>query len=117
MAIKWGDRRSRSGWRRLPSEGRRSWVVQAPGMKLLLELTFQGVLNGSIYALIAVGLVMVYGLLRVLHIAHAGMFTLGAYIGLEVTNATGSLALAMICSVVTVGSPGSRFIASVTNRY
>jgi branched-chain amino acid transport system permease protein len=81
-------------------------LLQAPGMKLLLELTFQGVLNGSIYALIAVGLVMVYGLLRVLHIAHAGMFTLGAYIGLEVTNATGSLALAMICSVVTVGIAG-----------
>lgn len=75
-------------------------------MNLIWELTFQGLLNGSIYALIAVGLVMVYGLLRVLHIAHAGLFTLGAYVSLIVTNATGSLALATACSVVVTGLCG-----------
>jgi len=75
-------------------------------MKLIWELAFQGLLNGCIYALIAVGLVMVYGLLRVLHIAHAGLFTLGAYVSLVITNATGSLALAMACSVLVVGLSG-----------
>lgn len=75
-------------------------------MRLFLDLTFQGILNGSIYALISIGLVMVYGLLRVLHIAHAGLFTLGAYIGLEITNATGSLALGMTISVVVTGITG-----------
>ncbi len=75
-------------------------------MNLIWELTFQGLLNGSIYALIAVGLVMVYGLLRVLHIAHAGLFTLGAYVSLIVTNATGSLAFATACSVVVTGVCG-----------
>lgn len=75
-------------------------------MNLIWELTFQGLLNGSIYALIAVGLVMVYGLLRVLHIAHAGLFSLGAYVSLIVTNATGSLALATACSVVVTGVCG-----------
>ena len=75
-------------------------------MKLVWELAFQGLLNGCIYALIAVGLVMVYGLLRVLHIAHAGLFTLGAYLSLAITNASGSLALALACSVVAVGLSG-----------
>ncbi len=44
---------------------------------LFLELFIQGLLQGSIYALVAVGLTLVYGLLRILHIAHAGLYDLG----------------------------------------
>jgi branched-chain amino acid transport system permease protein len=58
------------------------------------------------YAIIAVGLTLVYGLLRILHVAHAGLFTLGAYFGLLITNSTGSLALGMILSAVIVGIGG-----------
>ena len=47
---------------------------------LFLDLLIQGLLQGSIYGLIAVGLTLVYGLLRILHVAHAGLFTLGGYI-------------------------------------
>ena len=44
---------------------------------IFIELFVQGLIQGSIYALIAVGLTLVYGLLRILHVAHAGLFTLG----------------------------------------
>ncbi len=73
---------------------------------LFLELTVQGVVQGAIYALIAVGLALVYGLLRILHVAHAGLFTLGGYIGVLVTNATGSLALALLAAMLLVGLAG-----------
>ncbi len=73
---------------------------------ILFELFVQGLIQGSIYALIAVGLTLVYGLLRVLHVAHAGLFTLGGYLGVVVTNATGSLPLAMAVSMLTVGLIG-----------
>jgi len=73
---------------------------------LYLELLFQGLVQGSIYALIALGLTLVYGLLRILHIAHAALFTLGGYLGVIVTNASGSLPLAMIVAMVTVGFVG-----------
>jgi branched-chain amino acid transport system permease protein len=75
-------------------------------MHFVLDLAFQGLINGAIYALISVGLAMVYGLLRILHIAHAGLFTLGGYLGLVITNATGSLALAMVATVLLVGLCG-----------
>ena len=58
------------------------------------------------YAIIAVGLTLVYGLLRILHVAHAGLFTLGAYLGLIITNSTGSLILAMPLSAALVGFLG-----------
>ncbi len=73
---------------------------------LAIELTVQGLVQGSIYALIAVGLTLVYGLLRILHVAHAGLFTLGGYLGVLVTNATGSLGLALIVAMITVGLLG-----------
>lgn len=50
-------------------------------MSLFLNLTSQGLINGAVYALIAIGLAMVFGLLRILHIAHAGLFALGGYLG------------------------------------
>ena len=58
---------------------------------LNLELLIQGLVQGSIYALIAVGLTLVYGLLRILHVAHAGLFTLGGYVGVLIGNAGGKL--------------------------
>jgi branched-chain amino acid transport system permease protein len=43
--------------------------------------------TGSVYTLIAIGLTMVYGMLRILHIAHAGVYAVGAMVGLFVFNA------------------------------
>jgi len=73
---------------------------------LIIDLFVQGLLQGGIYALIAVGLTLVYGLLRILHVAHAGLYTLGGYIGLLVTNATGSFALGMLVAMLSVGVLG-----------
>ena len=73
---------------------------------LHLELFIQGLIQGSMYAVIAVGLTLVYGLLRILHVAHAGLFALGGYLGLLITNATGNLALGMLLSAVIVGIGG-----------
>jgi branched-chain amino acid transport system permease protein len=73
---------------------------------LYLELFIQGLIYGSMYAIIAVGLTLVYGLLRILHVAHAGLFALGGYLGLLLTNATGSLILATPVAAAAVGFVG-----------
>jgi branched-chain amino acid transport system permease protein len=73
---------------------------------LYFELLIQGIVQGSIYALIALGLTLVYGLLRILHVAHAALFTLGAYLGVIVTNATGSFVFAIVVSMIVTGFVG-----------
>lgn len=73
---------------------------------LALELVAQGLVQGSLYALIALGLTLVYGLLRILHVAHAALFTLGAYVGVLVCNASGSLPLAFACAALVAGLAG-----------
>src|SRR5258707_8371221 len=68
---------------------------------------------GSLYAMIAVGLAMIYGVLRVLHIAHAGIYTAGAYLGLYFYNLGGNLVVAIIGAMVVAGILGTlieRFI-------
>ena len=73
---------------------------------LYLELLIQGIVQGSLYGLMTLGLTLVYGLLRVLHVAHAGLFTLGGYIGVLVTNQTGSFGLAILLAMIVVGICG-----------
>ena len=73
---------------------------------LFVNLCMQGLLQGGIYALIAIGLTLVYGLLRILHVAHAGLYTLGGYLAVIVTNATGSFSLGVMTSMLTVGVVG-----------
>ena len=73
---------------------------------LYVGLFLQGILQGSIYALIAVGLTLVYGLLRILHVAHAGLYTLGGYFSILVINNTGSLALGALVAMLGVGLLG-----------
>ncbi|WJR76842.1 branched-chain amino acid ABC transporter permease [Bradyrhizobium sp. NP1] len=62
---------------------------------------------GSVYAMIAVGLAMIYGVLRILHIAHAGVYTAGAYLGLYFFHLTGSFFVALAGSMLLTGLIGA----------
>ena len=48
---------------------------------MLWQQLANGIAIGSVYALVSLGLTMVYGILRILHVAHAGIYALGAYVG------------------------------------
>ena len=50
-----------------------------------------GLTLGSLYALIALGYTMVYGVLKLLNFAHGDVFMVGAYIGLFVLNGLGGV--------------------------
>lgn len=65
-----------------------------------VDLAVTGISFGCMYAMMAVGLTLVYGLLRILHVAHAAVFALGAYVVVLVANATGSLILGFLASMV-----------------
>jgi branched-chain amino acid transport system permease protein len=58
------------------------------------------------YALMAVGLTLVYGLLRILHIAHAAVYAFGAYVAVIVANATGGIALGVIAAMAAAAVLG-----------
>ena len=43
-----------------------------------------GVMLGSTYALVAIGYTLVFGVLRLLHLAHGEVFMVGAFAGLQI---------------------------------
>lgn len=50
-------------------------------MQTLLQNLLNGIASGSIYALIALGYTMVYGILKLINFAHGDVFMLGAFTG------------------------------------
>lgn len=72
---------------------------------------FQQIINGislgSIYALIALGYTMVYGIMRLINFAHGDIYMLGAYVGFFVTTQLQmGFFPALICSMVVIGITG-----------
>lgn len=55
-------------------------------MQYFLELTCSGLVRGSIYALIALGYTMVYGIIQLINFAHGEIYMIGAFIALIVAG-------------------------------
>ncbi|PIE71150.1 MAG: branched-chain amino acid ABC transporter permease [Deltaproteobacteria bacterium] len=58
-------------------------------MEFFFQQLTNGLAVGGIYALIALGYSMVYGVLKLINFAHGDLFTLGAYLGLTLLTALG----------------------------
>lgn len=55
-------------------------------MDKLLQQIVNGISLGSIYALIALGYTMVYGIINLINFAHGDIYMLGAYVGFAITT-------------------------------
>lgn len=71
-------------------------------MDQFIQQLLNGLFLGSIYALIALGYTMVYGVLRFINFAHGDVFMLGAFSGLYVSKALAPLLEKMWWPVGTV---------------
>ena len=74
-------------------------------MNHFIELTLAGLTRGGIYALIAVGYTMVYGIIGLINFAHGEIYMLGAFVGLTaagVATAFGFPDLAILALALTL---------------
>jgi branched-chain amino acid transport system permease protein len=55
----------------------------------ILQLTILGLLLGGVYAVMATGLTMVYGVMGIINLAHAGFMVIGAYISFKLFSELG----------------------------
>src|SRR3954471_2989603 len=67
---------------------------------------FNGLASGTLLALIASGLTIIYGTLGVLNLAHGAMFMLGGYAGYSAYQATGSFLVGIVAGTLAVGALG-----------
>jgi branched-chain amino acid transport system permease protein len=73
---------------------------------MLWQQLANGIAIGSVYALISLGLTMVYGILRILHVAHAGIYALGAYVGLFSFHLIGDFWLSLLIGMAGAALAG-----------
>ena len=75
-------------------------------MEFLLIQTLNGLSFGSLLFLLASGLSLIYGVMKIVNIAHGSYFMLGAYIGLTVILRTKSFILGAFAGALAVGVIG-----------
>jgi branched-chain amino acid transport system permease protein len=71
-------------------------------MTLWLNVILQGVLIGGLYAMFAAGLSLIFGVMRLVNIAHGDLIVLAAYVALMVTQGFGVDPLTSLLLVVPV---------------
>ncbi|MFO1424149.1 MAG: branched-chain amino acid ABC transporter permease LivH, partial [Candidatus Competibacteraceae bacterium] len=74
------------------------------GFSLLefIQQIINGLTLGSIYALIAIGYTMVYGIIGMINFAHGEIYMIGAYVGLLTITALGLFGVDSISAILLV---------------
>jgi branched-chain amino acid transport system permease protein len=69
-------------------------------MSLILEAAVLGILTGGVYALMASGLTLIFGVMRIINVGHGALVILGAYLSFAVWRRTGLDPF--LCLVITM---------------
>ncbi len=64
----------------------------------LVTQTTSGFIIGMLLFLVAVGLTLIFGVLKVVNFSHGAFYMFGAYFAMTAYQLTGSFVLAMLCS-------------------
>ena len=72
------------------------WIVQ----------TFNGLSYGALLFLLASGLSLIFGVMRIVNLAHGSYFLLGGYVGLSVVWRTKSFPLALLAAATAIALVG-----------
>jgi branched-chain amino acid transport system permease protein len=72
------------------------WIVQA----------LNGVSFGMLLFLLAAGLSLIFGLMKILNLTHGSFYLLGGYLGLAVIHKTGSFVLAVVAATFAIAVIG-----------
>jgi branched-chain amino acid transport system permease protein len=74
---------------------------------LLFGQLLLGIINGSFYAMLSMGLAIIFGLLRIINFAHGAMFMIGAFVTWGLLNYLGlGFWWALVLSPLLVGGAG-----------
>src|SRR3989338_1748990 len=60
---------------------------------MLTQQLVNGIVVGSVYALIALGYTLVYGILQLINFAHGEIYMMGAYVGIAVLGVLAAMGL------------------------
>ena len=75
--------------------------------RFIIEIFLNGLVLGTSYALMAVGLAMVFGVLKILNFAHGELFMLGGFVSWVLYRQLGvPFPVGVIAAMITIGGLG-----------
>ena len=74
--------------------------------QLLAVQLVTGVALGAVYALLAIGLSLIFGMLTVVNFAHGAFYMVGAFLGVYFLSLTGNFWLSLVLTPLAVGALG-----------
>src|SRR5438105_12906855 len=94
-------------WEPLASNGschdeRPDAVLQRADMKVFLQALVNGLDLGSFYAIIALGIALIFGVMRLINFAHGELIMAGAYVFVFASGASVPIVIAALLVVVAV---------------
>ena len=88
-------------------------------LDLLFQQLINGLIKGSLYAMIALGYTMVYGILGIINFAHGEVFMIGAMVAMTMTTyllTVGvSPVLALVCAILVAMMASKCFGVATTD--
>ena len=84
-----------------------------PPLEVVLQQAVNGLMLGVMYALIAVGFTLFFGVLDVVHFSHGDIFMLGAFAGLSLTTLWAAVGLAAPAVALPLTFLGAALITGV----
>src|ERR1700712_5237477 len=75
-------------------------------LSLLLSQLMTGIALGAVYALLAIGLSLIFGMLTVVNFAHGAFFMVGAFLGVYFLGLTGSFWFSLLLVPLLTGVLG-----------
>ena len=73
-----------------------------PSLELVLNVALGGILAGLVYGLMALGLSVIFGVVRVVNFAHGEMMTIAMYLAVTLFGAFGLDPLIMLVPIAAV---------------
>ena len=85
------------------------------GLDVILQQVVNGLALGMMYALLALGFTMVYGIIELINFSHFSVFMTGTFVGLLVLNLMGVTAVSQsLTGLALVGTLIVLFLATMT---
>ena len=75
-------------------------------LSLLMLQLMTGIALGAVYALLALGLSLIFGMLTVVNFAHGAFFMIGAFLGVYFIGLTGNFWFSLVLTPLAVGAFG-----------
>src|SRR5476651_1995557 len=83
----------------------------------LFQQLLVGLINGSFYALLSLGLAVIFGMLNIVNFAHGALYMVGAFVALFLLNELGlNYWFALVLSPVIVGALGALLERTLLRR-